>query len=109
MAESRARDALRIDRNAGFEETNWRIIYDRNVLADALIAQKKFGEAEETLMPMAEILRSTSPDELPGDVGRRSSGVYRRLVTLYEKWGRPETALQWEERREQRPQLTSSS
>lgn len=109
MAESRARDALRIDRNAGFEETNWRIIYDRNVLADALIAQEKFGEAEETLMPMAEILRSTSPDELPGDVGRRSSGVYRRLVTLYEKWGRPETALQWEERREQRPQLTSSS
>lgn len=97
-AESLAREAMRIDRNAGFNDTNWRIIYNRNLLAAALIDQNRFADAEKVLMPMAEILRSVSSKDPPGDLGRRSSSVYRRIVDLYGQWGKSDLAHEWEMR-----------
>jgi tetratricopeptide (TPR) repeat protein len=94
-----ARRALEIDQAAGFDLTNWRIIIDRVWLADGLIGQGRYPEAQDVLTPLADHLSSTSGDELPGALARHQDSVYRRLIDLYEAWGQTDQAAEWSRRR----------
>ena len=91
--------ALAIDMSAGFDETNWRVILDRIWLADGLIKQQRFQEAEDALSPLNDWF-TESADTLPEAIESRKERIYNRFIDLYTDWGRTDQASQWRQRLE---------
>jgi tetratricopeptide (TPR) repeat protein len=60
------------------------------VLADALIRQDRFAEAEPLLLDAASRAGRVFGDDSP-----RVGEIHESLVRLYEAWGKPELALNW--------------
>ncbi len=71
---------------------HWRVAEARSLLGEALTGQGRYDEAEPLLLAAYDRLEESNSD------GRRPktlSAAARRLVTLYEAWGRPEQAEHW--------------
>ena len=66
---------------------DWRIAQGQSVLGAALIAQKRYAEAEPLLLAADAALKP-----IPGLQGHERVANRARLVTLYQKSGRPEQA-----------------
>jgi len=82
---------------------NWAIWNTTSVLGGAYAGAGKFEQAEPLLKQSFDGLATGSV------LGKRTQrDAADRLVTLYEKWGRPEQAVQWRQKRDQLAQATSS-
>jgi hypothetical protein len=66
---------------------DWRIAQAKSLLGASLLAQARYAEAE-TLMVDAD----TALRPLPGPQGRERAANRARMVTLYDKLGRPQHA-----------------
>jgi len=87
-AEPLIRSALAIYRRS-LPEGNWQIIAAESVLGAALTGLGRYAEAERLLLNAYPILK-----EQRGDVPC-TRDTLRRLVTLYEAWGKPEKAAEY--------------
>ena len=88
-AERLARDALRLYTAAGLGDL-WLVSLPHAVLGRALLAQRRYTEAEVQLLEAHRRLRTQWPNGISF-----LSWTRRQLVTLYEAWGRPERAAQF--------------
>lgn len=66
---------------------HWRIANSESILGASLAAQGRFEEAEKLLLGSYPIVRDTT-----GESSKYTEDVLRRLVRLYEAWGRPDDA-----------------
>jgi len=66
---------------------DWRIAQAQSLLGASLLAQARYAEAEPLMMDADAALRP-----LPGPQGRERAANRARMVTLYEKLGRPQHA-----------------
>ena len=67
-----------------YPEGDWRIAQARSLLAAALLAQKRYAEAEPLMLAADEALKP-----VPGAQGRERDANRARLVALYERLGKP--------------------
>jgi serine/threonine-protein kinase len=88
-AEALAREALRIYVAADLSD-QWVGDLARAVLGRALLAQKRYPEAEASLLAAYRGFRATWPNGVSF-----TSWTRRQLIALYEAWGRPERAAQF--------------
>ena len=82
-----ARQALQ-QRERLYEKGDWRIAGAKSTLAETLIAQRRYAEAEPLLLDAHAILK-----DVPGAQGRDARNTRARLVALYEATGRAEAAV----------------
>jgi len=82
VAELIARGALDLGRQS-LGAGDWRLSDTRSLTGEALLAQKKFAQAEPLLLEAQEDLAGSA--EAPADARKRA---VRRLVDLYEAWER---------------------
>jgi serine/threonine protein kinase/tetratricopeptide (TPR) repeat protein len=94
-AESLLREGLKI-REANLPPGRWRIGSARSALGDCLAQQNKFAEAEPLLLDGYDILAKATDDAPPVQL----NDAVDRIVTLYERWDKPEQAETWREKRE---------
>jgi eukaryotic-like serine/threonine-protein kinase len=94
-AEPLVRKALAIREHA-YPAGNWRIGEAKGLLGECLTAQGRYEDAEAMLLDAHRLLK-----EGPGWEGQEARETRRRLLALYEAWGRPEKAAAY--RPEQRP------
>ncbi len=73
----------------------WNTFNAQSLLGEALAGQKKFAEAEPLLLQGQEGIEKRA-DKIPGiyRLERRSEAV-KRLVQLYQWWGKPEKVAEW--------------
>ena len=69
------------------KEGDWRIAQAKSLLGASLLAQARYAEAEPLMVAAADGLKP-----LPGQQDRERLANRARLVTLYEKLGRPQQA-----------------
>lgn len=70
-----------------FPPGHWRIAQTQSLLGASLMAQARYAEAEPMMVAAAAGL-----EPLQGQQGREHVANRARLVTLYEKLGRPQQA-----------------
>jgi eukaryotic-like serine/threonine-protein kinase len=73
----------------------WPRFAARSWLAKCLVVQQKFPEAESLLTQNYETL-SALPPESRSRFGNYLTDALKRLVQLYEGWGKPEEAQKWQ-------------
>jgi serine/threonine protein kinase/tetratricopeptide (TPR) repeat protein len=88
-AESAVREALAI-REAVLPADHWLRFDTQSLLGATLVAQGRFADAEPLLLAAQEGL---ADGDHASEDGR--ARVHKRLIELYEKWGRPEPAARW--------------
>jgi tetratricopeptide (TPR) repeat protein len=88
-AEPALRESLEI-RRASLPAGHWLSASSESALGACLTAERRFGEAEGLLLRARSSLDSALGAGHPRTVEAR-----RRLVSLYEAWGRPEKAAAW--------------
>jgi hypothetical protein len=92
-AESLLRECLDIRRKTQPEA--WTTYYAQSLLGGALLGQEKYAEAEPALVQGYEGLKARE-SQIPTLLARhRVAEAGRRIVQLYEAWGRPEKAAEW--------------
>ena len=91
-AEPLFREALRVYDKAMPE--NWRRFEIRGQLGESLAAQKKFADAEPLILGGYEGLTARRKD-VTVDAWSRLPEAGRRVVRLYEAWGKPAEADRW--------------
>jgi tetratricopeptide (TPR) repeat protein len=89
VAEELVREALQI-REATLPPNHWHIAYARTVLGACLVAPGQFQEAEPLLLDGYDALQTAR-----GAKDRDVQKTLRRLVSLYEAWGRSDRAAEW--------------
>jgi eukaryotic-like serine/threonine-protein kinase len=72
----------------------WNMSNSKSVLGVALMSQKKYTDAEPLLRAGYEGLKRHE-DQLPKESKVLLTNALRRLVRLYEIWGRPDEAAKW--------------
>jgi hypothetical protein len=73
---------------------DWTTFNTRSSLGGALLGQKKFAEAEPLILAGYEGMKAREGKIAPA--GRpRLAAAARRVVELYEAWGKPEKAAEW--------------
>jgi eukaryotic-like serine/threonine-protein kinase len=87
--ESNLHRALEL-RTKALKPGHWRIAETQGALGENLTLQKRYGEAEPLLLDSYKSLESTLSLRDP-----RARGALRRLVTLYEGWGKPDAASEY--------------
>jgi serine/threonine protein kinase/tetratricopeptide (TPR) repeat protein len=94
-AEPLFREALRVyDKEM---PDDWRRFEIRSQLGEALATQKHFAEAEPLLLEGYEGMIARRKD-VTVDAWPRRPDPGRRVVRLYDEWGKPEKAAEWRER-----------
>ncbi len=89
-AEPLHEEAVRIaGRSAGLDQ--WQTASYQVNQATCLTKLKRFPEAEDLLLPALEILRTRL-----GDQHSQTQKAVRRLAELYDAWGKPEKAKEWQ-------------
>jgi len=92
LAEPLLREALKVyDRQM---KDDWRRFEIQGQLGEALGSQKKYDEAEPLVLGGHEGLANRR-EKVPVDARPRLPEAGRRVVSLYESWGRPEQAASW--------------
>jgi len=92
-AERYLRESLAV-RRAALPTGHWLVASGESVLGAHLARQGRFAEAERLLLSAAPVLESAR-----GPESAVAQDTYRRLVQLYEAWGRPDAAARWRARR----------
>jgi tetratricopeptide (TPR) repeat protein len=77
-------------RRAKLQPGDWALGHTASILGGALTAAGQFDKAEPLLLEAQQTLKSSA---VLG--GRPRREATERLVTLYEKWGRPDDAGKW--------------
>ncbi len=91
-AEQSLREALTL-REANLPAAHFMTALTRGALGECLTAQKRYAEAESLLLDSFHSLeRSQGPDN------PRTRLALERLITLYDKWGKPQTAGEYRRR-----------
>jgi non-specific serine/threonine protein kinase/serine/threonine-protein kinase len=88
-AEPILRESLKLRRQA-LPPGHWLIASSESVLGACLTAERRFPEAEALLLQARAGLESSR-----GHDHERTVEARRRLVALYEAWGRPDRAAAW--------------
>jgi serine/threonine protein kinase len=91
-AELKLRESLKIRMQS--QPENWTTFYTKSLLGEALSEQKKFDEAEPLLLSGYGGLRQ-SESQIPSQEKFRLTRALKRLVQLYEKWGKPDKTAKW--------------
>ncbi len=82
-------EAMEIYRVA-FPESHWRIAFTRSVLGACLAGLGRYQEAEDLLLEAYRVLRDDK-----GERTRYARYAARRIVVLYEAWGREDQAAEY--------------
>ncbi|MBI3949256.1 MAG: serine/threonine protein kinase [Acidobacteria bacterium] len=82
-------EAIGIQRNA-LSEYSWAIACTESDLAECLTVQQRYTEAESLLSQCYPGIKSGL-----GESHHRTKEALQRLVTLYEKWGKPDQAAKY--------------
>ena len=85
-------NALEINRRS-LPPKHWRIGYTQALLGSCLTGERRFDEAEPLLLAGYETLRAKRGNERQETL-RAASG----LVALYEAWGKPDKAAEWQKK-----------
>jgi non-specific serine/threonine protein kinase/serine/threonine-protein kinase len=88
-AESMYRQAIELNRKV-FPEDHWEIATIKSLLGGCLSAAGRYGEAEPLLLESHPIIRSSF-----GDSHNRTLVAVRRIVDLYNAWGKPRQAAHY--------------
>ncbi len=91
-AEPLFREALRVYDRA--KPDDWRRFEIQGQLGESLAARKRFAEAEPLIIGGYEGLTARRKD-VTADAWRRLPEAGRRVVRLYEAWGKPAEADRW--------------
>jgi serine/threonine protein kinase len=91
-AELKLRESLGIRMKSQPED--WTTFETKSLLGEALLDQKKFDEAEPLLLSGYGGLKQ-SKSQIPSQDKFRITKALKRLVQLYEKWGKPNKAAEW--------------
>jgi tetratricopeptide (TPR) repeat protein len=91
-AERRIRDLIAWRDDSDLADAAFRAVANAS-LAQTLLAQKRFSEAEPLLLQHAERLESQHG---PAYIDTRSA--YRHLARLYDEWDQPQRAADWREK-----------
>jgi serine/threonine protein kinase/tetratricopeptide (TPR) repeat protein len=86
------RNALEIRRKS-LPSTHWRIGYTQALLGSCLKGERRFDEAETLLLAGYETLRTKR-----GDGREETLSAASGLVALYEAWGKPGKAAEWQKK-----------
>jgi tetratricopeptide (TPR) repeat protein len=89
-AETNLREALEI-RTRVVPKGNYLIAITQGALGECLTTEKKYTEAEPLLSESYATLKSVQSDQSP-----LTQEAARRLVTLYQAWGKPEEAARYQ-------------
>jgi eukaryotic-like serine/threonine-protein kinase len=85
-AEPLYRRALVLNRKA-FPEDDWQVATVSSLLGGCLVAERRYAAAEPLLLESYPIIKSAF-----GDSHKRTQVAARRIVDLYNAWGKPEKA-----------------
>jgi tRNA A-37 threonylcarbamoyl transferase component Bud32 len=72
----------------------WQSFEARSLLGASLLEQKKYAEAEPFLLQGYEGMKTREPS-IPPPSRRRLSEAGKRIVTLYNAWGKADKAEEW--------------
>jgi tetratricopeptide (TPR) repeat protein len=94
-AEPLARECLAVrEKN---ESDRWKTANAKSLLGGALLGQRKFAEAEPLVLAGYEGLKSQEA-KIPPEGKQNLPKAARRVVDLYEGWGKPDRAAEWRAR-----------
>jgi tetratricopeptide (TPR) repeat protein len=85
-AEPLYRRSIELNRKA-FPENDWQIATIKSLLGGCLVADHRYAAAEPLLLESYPIIRSGF-----GDSHNRTQVAARRIVDLYNAWGKPQKA-----------------
>jgi len=85
-AEPLYRQAIELNRKV-FPENDWQIETIKSLLGGCLVAEHRYAAAEPLLLESYPIIKSTF-----GDSHNRTQVAARRIVDLYNSWGKPQKA-----------------
>jgi serine/threonine protein kinase/tetratricopeptide (TPR) repeat protein len=88
-AESAFRKALQI-KLKHFPSDHWQVATTKNLLGDCLMDEEDYTAAEPLLIESAGIIMKQF-----GGSHERTQAATTRVVTLYERWGKPTQAAEW--------------
>ena len=91
-AELKMREGLAIREK--MQPDDWTTFETKSLLGEALLAQRKFDEAEPLLLSGYEGMKQRE-GTIPQQDKPRLTKALRRLVKLYEEWGKPDEATKW--------------
>jgi tetratricopeptide (TPR) repeat protein len=95
-AETLLRECFEVSQHVSFPSGDWPIARFEAGLAEALIDQLRFQEAEAELLNAAAMLEENAfGDDVRRHVLKVNRELQRGFVRLYEDWGKPEQAAEW--------------
>jgi tetratricopeptide (TPR) repeat protein len=89
-AEAKLREALQI-RSRVFPKGNYLIAIPQGALGECLSTQKRYAEAEPLLLESYATLKAVQGERSP-----LTRDAARRLVTLYQSWGKPDEGARYQ-------------
>jgi tetratricopeptide (TPR) repeat protein len=89
MAELVFRECLGV-RRAAYDDNHALAVYTESLLGECLTGLGRYDEAERLLLHAYPLLR-----DQPGADPEPTLAAARRLVKLYEAWGKPDEAARW--------------
>jgi amino acid transporter/lipopolysaccharide biosynthesis regulator YciM len=92
-AETLGQDLLAAYKEAAPDQ--WRRFYTETMVGESLVAQGKYAEAEPLLLSGHNGLVERRAKILPEQREPSINESIENLVSLYEKWGKPERAAEW--------------
>ena len=78
---------------------DWQNFETRSLVGASLLGQKKYAEAEPFLLHGYEGMKAREA-KIPARSRRRLLEAGKRIVTLYNAWGKPDKAEEWRKKLE---------
>jgi hypothetical protein len=91
-AEPLLRSCLAIRRKA--QADDWSTFHAESMLGGSLLGQKRFAEAEPSILSGYEGMKKRE-ERIPTQAKAGLTEAARRVIQLYESWGKPDEAAQW--------------
>jgi hypothetical protein len=88
------------------EPDSWARYRDESTYGGCLLDQKKYPEAAAALTSAYEGMKARE-GEAPQPERKLTSGVLKRIIALYEAWGKKEAAEQWRRKQPAMPAASS--
>jgi hypothetical protein len=92
-AELTLRDALNVFRKVGTQ--TWQLYNCQSLLGASLAGQKKYAEAEPLLLSSYEGMLQGQAT-IPTRERSTLSEAGKRIINLYQDWGKPEEVVKWQ-------------
>ncbi|HTV55007.1 MAG TPA: protein kinase, partial [Terriglobia bacterium] len=74
---------------------NWVTYETKSLIGEALLDQKKYADAQSFLLSGYEGMKQRE-SHIPSEEKERLTKALKRLVRLYETWGKPDKAVRWQ-------------